>query len=338
MKIRNLISIIVLSLLLVITGCDLLSSVFNKSPGVFEAATKVAPSFEANRSIGSRELAWKSGSGNRVYELFYKLRMYNDEIDGGIIDSSNFYKLMFEVDNAIGAALREGKEIDKRVIQEPFEFGNDFEYDHAANISETTNKGDQERGLAYRMDGDIIHFLISWKYDETGQVTLGQMQGSYDPVLGDLGFEMIYMVEYTERNEKYMVRSKITGNELDHTFDMTMATASDDTMGFHGMTLVGSGISEGESAFFLIKLNDGTDLTMDPLDEGVENVEKYFVFPGNATETTLKEMNNEGTAEADLPDTVTAYKIKIDEMEMYSKDDIPTSLDDFASSSITLEF
>lgn len=326
MERKKMVIIVLITLVLTVSGCDLLMNIFSPSVGVFNAANEIVPTFEStsSRSISTE---WPYSP---TYELFYALQPYNNETDEGKIDASNFFKLMYDADQNISSALRVGAAIDEKVIQEPFEFGNDITYDYAANETITGSKGPQTRGFAYKERGDDIHFLSTWKYEEEEtKVTLGQIQGSYNSVTGELDFKQAYVVNYGGE-EYYSVRSEVTGNQLTHTFDLKIATASNDSMGFHGMSIAGSGISQGSGSYFLIKMNDGTDL--------IQNGERFYVFEGTASETELQAMDALGLTYSALPETVTDYSVKVNDIVLFVGTDMPTSLEDFNNGNISLTF
>ncbi|MBU8871846.1 MAG: hypothetical protein KOO60_13350 [Gemmatimonadales bacterium] len=290
---------------------------------LFEAAKGVAPSFAETTTKAASELE------DPMEYLFNTFRMFDPEIHQGIIDGSNFFRVLFDMDESLEDIFDITEAIDPVVIQEPFEFGNSITYDHAANTHEDEGTGNiYDSGYAYTLEGETIHFLVTYRIseDEGTHITMGQLQGSYDMEEGDVDLAMIYLVEYNGE-EYYVVRNEIAGNELTHEFELRMAIS-----GSHGggSAIVGKGISQGENAFFLLKMNYGYELA--------EAGERYYVFPADADETFLQEMDREGLQYEDLPVEVADYQADIQSKALFVPADLPTGHVDFNDSDISLDF
>ena len=289
---------------------------------LFEASLDVAPSFA--ETVAKTE--WDHG--DPIYQLFNKFRVYDPLIHNGVIDGSNFFKALHSMDEELVQMFEDAEEITSTVIQEPFEFGNSFEYDHAANVVFSEAEGEEERsGYAYRMEGEAIHFLIVYEYNENSgtQQTLGQLQGSYDPSSGLIDLAMVYLVDYGD--SYYVVRNEISGNETTHEFELRMATSGDSGW---GATVAGKGVSQGEGSFFLVKMNLGEDL--------VGLGERYYVISSEADEAYLQDMDRDGLTYDNLPSSVSDYAAEVQAMTVFLSADLPVGHANFNNSDISLEF
>ncbi len=324
--------IFLIATLLLVGACSEESATDPQTPPVqlspeinlFEASKEVAPSFEG--SVAKTEL----DPSNPMFYFFNSFRMFDPEIHQGIIDGSNFFRALFDMDQCLQDIYDFTEEIDQVVIEEPFEFGNSFAYDHAANSFQIEENGNEySNGYAYRLEGDLIHFLVTYQIVEGGgnQVTLGQLQGSYHLTDGDVDLAMVYMVDYNNGESYYVVRNEIMGNEVTHEFELRMVTY--DSHG-GGSTIVGKGQSQGEGAFFLMKMNGGDGLTA--------MGERYYVFPSNADEDFLHTVDEAGLQYADLPADVADYKETVQSLVLFQPGDLPAGHVEFNGSNIQLDF
>lgn len=330
MRSVNLVMFFLLAGLLLIVGCSDDSPTdpnFESNGGIpgmslFDAAQEVAPSFAESGAKSE----WDHG--DPLYQLFNKFRVYNPAVHNGVIDGSNFFKALHTLDEEMGRMFESTGDIAPTVIQEPFEFGNSFEYDHAANAVYSDTPGEERKsGFAYRMDGDTIHFLIAYEYNENGgnQQTLGQLQGSYDPSSGLIDLAMVYLVDYGD--SYYVVRNEISGNEITHEFEMRMANSSNNNW---GATLVGKGISQGDDSYFLVKMNLGGGL--------VEDGERYYVLPTEADEAYLQALDRDGLTYEELPSSVSDVAADVQAMTTFLPADLPVGHADFNDGDIDLDF
>lgn len=342
-----------------IIGCELIGELFSEEEdnyswdsgtvepinlGIFDAANNIIPSFEESTRAISTD--WDDKSATKV--LFMMLQKFDPVTDMGILDGSNLFAFIYDANESVGNALAKAKRIDSTLIQEPFEFGNDFFYDHAINDSYTSEGNEYNMGYAYKVDGEQINVLATSGILGTESNTLGQIQGYYNPDTGDMKFDMIYLVDYVGSDENYSVRGEVFGNEITHNFEMTIATSGG--AGELGTSISGKGISEGDNAYFLIKMNDGEDM--------VQNGVRYYIFNAESDETTLKDMNVYGykteTAYEALHEVdqvyyeklidatdygaISAYIDDVESQELFTIDDMPTSLNDFNNGDISLTF
>lgn len=291
---------------------------------LFAASNEIAPSFEESVAKEEEEWTW----GNHMYGLFNKFRVYDHAIHEGLIDGSNFFKAIYGMEEELGEMFEYAEAIEETVVEEPFEFGNSYLYDYAANVDFSEGEdGNDKSSFAYRIDGDTINFLVAYTYnEEEDKVTMGQLQGDYNPVSGDLELAMVYLVDYGF--EQYTVRNEISGNTETHEFALRMATS-----GSYGLdtSVAGKGVSDGEGAHFLIKMNVVGEM-------GDDLGERYFVFTSDADEAYLQAMDPNGLAYADLPATVADYSADVQNMELFVAESLPSSLSEFNGGDISFVY
>lgn len=327
--------------------CCLLALVFfgcagNPSPPDIDlqaAASQVTPVFAGSttaQALGLSAASRAIADDSPLYHLWYCLQEYDETVDSGQIDGSNIYMFLSDAKKELDAAFRSSDEIPPTEISAPFDFGEAGVYDHAGNREETDGAKITAFGTAYRVDGDVAHFLLTSRWDEretdNGSLTLCQIQGSYDQANGDLDLNMTYLAQYAS-GERYIVRSEIVGNETEHSFQMRVGVFGVFAGGTaYGTSFVGAGVSRGVNNNFVIRLAQaGTS--------GDLEAEKYYVFPGDADMATIESMDPAGYATAaDLPSAVSEYATTADGLQLFTYTDVPHSLDDFNNSSIRLDF
>jgi hypothetical protein len=303
------------------------------------AASQVVPVFASNttaQALGLSPASRAIAEDSPLYHLWCCLQEYDETVDGGQVDGSNIYMFLSDAKKELDAAFGSSDEIPPTEISAPFDFGEAGIYDHAGNREETEGAKITAFGTAYRIDGDVAHFLLTSRWDEretdNGSLTLCQIQGFYDQANGDLDLNMTYLVEYAS-GERYIVRSEIVGNETEHSFQMRVGVFGQFTDGtVYGTSFVGAGVSRGENNKFVIRLAQSGS-------SGELEAARYYVFPGDADMEAIETMDPLGYATAaDLPDAVSNYATTTDGLQLFTYTDVPHSLDDFNNSSIRLDF
>lgn len=328
----NYFTLIAMTTLLLIIGACSEDSTTNPTTtsleiDLFAAAKQVAPSFDEVPSTKNEKDEWEPD--DPMAYLFNTFRMFDPEIHQGVIDGSNFFRALFDMDENLQYMLEITDEIDPVVIEEPFELGNSITYDHAINTTEDDGGGNlYKTGYAYRVDGDTVHFLVTYQVTENdgAQITMGQLQGSYDTIGGDIDLAMVYLVDYAG-DSYYVVRNEITGNKVTHAFELRMTISGN---GGYGTTIAGKGISQGDGAYFLIKMNYGDGMT--------GHGERYYVFPSDADEAFLHDIDRAGLQYDALPPEVADYQAAVRDKALFTTGDLPVGHVDFNNSDITLEF
>lgn len=317
-------------------GCNLLGRVFNPPPEIDLQATaaEVTPVFADTTTRSVRSSSGEIDMSSPLYHLWYCLQEYVDEIHGGVIDGSNIYKVLYDANIELENAFLQSNPIDLTSIPAPFDFGDGRQYDHAANWEATEDTKFMKFGTAYRIDGDDVHFLLTSHWDEDsangGQLTLCQIQGLVNQVTGDIDLSMTYVVSYSD-TERYAVRSEIAGNQARHEFDCRVGVFDELNGMLSGTSFVGSGVSRGADNYFLIKLDQWDGVSWDGA--------TYYVFPGDADTATIAAMDPAGyTDTASLPESVSSYVASVEDMALFTWDDVPHTLADFNGGSIELVF
>jgi len=119
--------------------------------------------------------------------------------------------------------------------------------------------------------------LMGWYADEGTQTTPSVTQLEYDTTTNDIKLNNAYLVNYSD-SSSYNVRIYIRGNTASHLFSLKLFKYSASIP-----SISGYGYSEGTGKYYLFKVVDT---------EGT----KYFCIPSDATEDSLKAMNDAGDA------------------------------------------
>lgn len=275
---------------------------------IFSAAKDTGPVFTATTSASDtvRGIAATWNWGFPMFELFNLLRDYVHSRDEGLIGLDNIYKVLHQASSFYSDAENLVESITPQVIDSPFDLGNMVTYDQAVN--DTTMK----HGYAIRVDGNTEYALITWSSDlANAGDSYGVMQGSYNDSTGALEIDMAVYFDY-DSIEDFSIRMELVGNAQTHEF--TTRFGKSNAGGFL-ISVVGKGVSQGASSFFLFKVR-APNIT-----------DKYFCFDANADEDTLRAEDDAGS------DTVandcSSYATVVDILTAFTSSDIPTSTSDF---------
>lgn len=321
---------------ILLTACGSISTVGNPDfelptgqTAFYSSAVDTTPVIQATTSSASvsalhqpSSLTTDWTSGNPVYEIFNAFQDYQYPEDEGVIDVSNIYKLLFEAGTQYSTAIDTVAELTTpATITSPFDFGNTPRtYSYASD------------NYALEQDGDTTYALLTWIWDESPKMSYGVIEGSFNQTTGDLELHMVYLVDYESEND-YCLRTYISGNEKTHQFTLK-ASKCGATEGSYAISIIGTGISESESAddYFLLKIIDNDNLAAYP--EG-----RYYKFSSSADEDDLRAHPIDGFALAEVEDP-NNYADTLDTLTFFALDgtDHATSVDDFSNSSLTLDF
>jgi hypothetical protein len=285
---------------------------------LFNAVMEAAPTFEPTLSKGGQSKGtWESGYP--MYQLFLILRDYEYPRDEGKIDNNNIYKVIHDIGKLYGDATSVCQPITEKVIDSPYDFGNSVTYNRAAN--ETDGSDGYTLGYAIKEEGSIKYSLLTM-HTAVGLDSYDVMQSSYDEATGEVDVDMANLVDYGAGNY-FAIRLDLSGNVNTHEFSLRFINYSS---GGYQISLVGKGISKGSGNYFLFKVKDSNTLL----------IEKYFCFPADADEDTLREMSDEGS---DTPDAYcVVYQPAVDVMAFFEEADVPKAVTEFTNSSIFLDF
>lgn len=296
----------------------------------YNAVMDITPVIETTSSTSAvRAVTTSWDSGNPAYEIFNAFQEYVFPRDEGVIDTSNVYKLLFEAGNSYDRAVDSAVELPAlTVIVSPFDFEDVAgSYTHASS------------NYALLKDGDTVHALLTWIWDEDPKFSYGVFKGDFNTATGDIELDMAYLVDYPPDGDpdggdsNYCLRTYISGNEDTHSFTLRASKVGTQD-GYYAISMVGTGISRSDNPdnYFLLKIIDNDNLSGYP--EG-----RYYKFSAGADETAFKAhpINGYAVGEFNDPDGYTAI---LDSMTFFSLDgsDHATSVSDFLNSDLVLKY
>ena len=105
----------------------------------------------------------------------------------------------------------------------------------------------------------------------------------------------------------------LDGNTLTHTFTLRVMKY---TQNGYSITVVGSGVSQGPSQYFLFKVSDSQQIN-----------NRYYCIPAEADETYFKEADDSGSSTVDVNCAI--YQELVDSMTPFNVEYLPTNEFDF---------
>ncbi len=259
---------------------------------LFTTAEKASPVVKPSSTASVSSANWTMG--HTLFEIYQLIQEYNNETDNGVIDGSNMHKALYEANNYVTDALRGCLEdgthgITEQSITSPFDFGTDSltqTYNCAYTTTETgTPKSGGEtnyiKSYAVKYSGGVYDMLMGWYASSATQDSPSATQLQYNTITNDIIVNNAYFVNYTSGSMapgSYNVRIYINGNTETHLFSLKLLKA-----GGNNPSIAGYGYSEGANKYYLFKVIDMNDSTG-----------KYFCIPSNATEDTLRAMEDAG--------------------------------------------
>jgi hypothetical protein len=269
-------------------------------------------------------------SGFPTFRIFNAFQEYVVSRDQGVIDQSNIYKVLNDVDGLFQNALDTttphngtfGDSITNYTVESPFNFGTGpRKYSYISDH------------FALHKSGDTIFALLTWTWERAGenQKTYGVTQSSFNNLTGEMLVDLVAFVDYTAMDD-YCYRMYIQGNKLTHKFDFKYVGANGVTPS-GAVSIIGSGISKSanNSDYFIIKMIDDGQLKAYP--DG-----RYFKFTVTSNEDSLRAYAREGYEKSAIADP-DGYLQKIDSMNFFALNgsDNAIKLTDFKNGSILLQ-
>jgi len=256
----------------------------------YNNTSSTTPVFEPSSSLASSVIALTSSweSGNPLYSVYFTLREFLASRDEGVVDRSNLYKLLIDVDTVYSALTSAVGTITEQTIISPFSQLPSIECNRLVNDS--TN----QRAGALKETTEEVDAIVTWIWttgstqEEYGIATL-----NYNKLTGDVTVEMTFSVDYNLATTAtdYNLRCWVTGNTTTNTFKFKYIIGD--------MKIVAEGVSRGAGNYMLFKYSSG---------EAVN----YMVVPGDADEDFFIAQNtsptNIYTDPTSLPASVEAYK------------------------------
>jgi hypothetical protein len=333
-RMKFLIGLLSLSLFFIMNGCSSPTSSqtakINIDIQFYGSAVATTPVLKAKTNLLPKKSAMDTfHSGVPTYRIFNAFREYIESRDQGVIDQSNVYKVLSDVDGFIQNALDSttphtgtfGDSIAAYTVESPFNFGTvarkySFVSDH----------------FALQKSGDTIFSLLTWTWERAGenQKTYGATQASFNNATGDMEVDLVALVDYTSMDD-YCYRMYIHGNKVSHKFDFKYVGANGVTSS-GAVSMIGSGISKSanNNDYFIIKMIDNNQLTT--FTNG-----RYYKFSVSSNEDSLRAYAVTGYDKATIEDPDN-YIQKIDSMNFWALNgsDNATKVSDFKNSSINL--
>lgn len=276
--------------------------------------TAGSASVPSGMAIGSWE------SGNSMYELFYTLRQYTAATDAGVIDRTNIYCLLYDVETLFASMTNEVVELSSaQAITPPYDFGNNATYEAA--INDTTD----EKAAAMSTVGNITKGIVTWIWREDAypdKREVGILETEMNTATNDISVDFIFCVDYNDNDtgSDYNNRTKITGNSGTHTFEFVQ-TIGGSVESSKLVQIVGKGVSQGSDNNMLFKMQTNSN-------DGF-NTAGYLVLSAEATEATLRNFDVTGevyTSTASLPSTVDDYVTYVESTDFFTFSDLLVDL------------
>lgn len=289
---------------------------------IANAAKAVGPtvSTAASVSVAADASTAKAITGTIMSTIYSMIRDYEYPRDEGVIDMHNIYKVLMTAEQIYLAGQGDCTVIPEESIPPPFDVGFSDTYDCAGNSG--TMSDEYAGGIAIREGSDgTFHLLLTFLWVSS---EYGVLQGTYNPNAGDLDMSLAELVDHDDG--RFYVRSRITGNEGTHAFELSMITGPiTNTSEF--VSVVGRGVSKGTGNYFLFKVKSGSVAG------------NYFCIPADPTETVLESLSAEDPEGASAPaEECAGYQVDVDAMTFLTTDDVPLALSDFTDSSILIDY
>lgn len=217
---------------------------------------------------------WGNGAGP-LYKIFFTLREFQSPRDEGVVDRSNFYKLLYDAETVLTSAYESAVDLPEPVrIPSPFagiDTG-DTLFTKAANIESDA------LSIAYSDTEDRLEALMTWKWTEEDNPNKAERGIAYyvlDKATQDVSIDMVYAVDYdiASPESTYNLRCKATGNAVDHSFEFNYLIGT--------TAVIAKGVSQGGNNYVIFKYSDGGS-------------PYYLKVPADAGEEYFKEFYEEG--------------------------------------------
>lgn len=233
------------------------------------------------------------GSGEVLYSVYFTLRDFQSPRDEGVVDRSNLYKLLFDAELVLvdRYSLTETLATAK-AIASPFA-GIDTSatlFTNAANNillsdDEAANESfdaDENPSVAYRLTGDIVEALVTWKCVDPGNPDkheIGIAYYTYDKSTEDITIDMVYSVDYdiSSPESTYNLRCKASGNIAEHSFQFNYLIGT--------TSIIAKGVSQGDGNYTIFKYKSGLNT-------------RYLKVPAGEGESFFKDIYDGGSVEA----------------------------------------
>ena len=272
------------------------SNTANTTP-VFEVAGAQGASLRAQVA------SWESGSS--LYSVYYTLREFVASRDEGVVDRSNLYKLLVDVDTVYSGLSYTLESITEQSITPPFGQLSSVTCDQAFNDTAGKQAG------ARKDTTEEVDAIITWIWTEEAQplkAEYGIATLAYDKLTNDITVEMTYSVDYdtSDTTTDYNLRCFVEGNTNDNSFQFKYIIGT--------TAIVAKGVSQGTGNYMLFKYAGSGEAT------------NYIVVPSDAGESYFSDQNDNPTniysSAESLPASVEVYKTWVVNTDFFTTSDL----------------
>jgi hypothetical protein len=271
------------------------------------AAPVFPPAPEGKTGASARPATGEWGSGNPLYSVYFTMREFLPERDEGVVDRSNLYKMLYDVDNVFAGASTAAQPIPEQEIVAPFSQLGSVVCDRVLN-----DEADKV-SVGFKETEESIHAVMSWIWsDGPSKAEYGVAVASYDKATQDLTVDMTYSVDYDISNPlaEYCLRCWVAGNTQEHTFEFKYIIGN--------TQIVAKGVSQGEGQSMLFKYANPSD----PV--------RYIVVPADADETFFIAQNADPTQvftdPLALPASVSDYREWVENTAFFEAENLVTDV------------
>ncbi len=209
-------------------------------------------------------------SGEMLYSVYFTLRDFQSPRDEGVVDRSNFYKLLYDAENVLSGAYDSADQLPSALaIASPFA-GIDTS---AALFANAANIEDDSLSVAYTDTDETLEALMTWKWTEESdpdKAERGIAYYVYNKSTKDISIDMVFSVDYdiSSPATEYNLRCKATGNSTDHSFQFNYLINS--------TSIIAKGVSQGQDNYVIFKYSSDGGTNTYYLRVPAEEGEAYF--------------------------------------------------------------
>lgn len=279
--------------------------------------TPVVVSGISEEEINGNDTGW----GDPRYEISNLFQYYSFPEHEGIIDTSNIYKLLFEITNHLSQGLCKLSKLDAPTVIAPlFDFDNE-----PRTYTHVTDR------YAFGRDGNAVNILINWIWDESPKMSYAAVEAIVNLKAGQATFDYAYLVDYAGDSD-YSLRTHFEVDILANSFTIvTLKNGTTDDA--FAISMVGTGeYTNSIDDYYLLKITDNETLSDYPLG-------RYYSFSYSAAYEDIMNYGEAGYPPEGVHDP-DDYAEELDEWDFFSLDgsDNAQSLEDFANTDFILEY
>ena len=209
-------------------------------------------------------------SSELLYTVYFTLRDFQSPRDEGVVDRSNFYKLLYDAETVLSGSYSYAEQLSSALeIASPFA-GIDTSatlFEYAANVE------DDSLSVAYTNTDETLEALMTWKWTEDSdpdKAERGIAYYIYNKETDDITIDMVYAVDYdiSSPETEYNLRCMATGNSVDHSFQFSYLINS--------TAVIAKGVSQGDDNYVIFKYSSDGGVNTYYLRVPAEQGEAYF--------------------------------------------------------------